>query len=87
MPSLTGLFPYITGAGGALVVLVVAVTLLLAGRVMPRSTHDEIVALKDKQIADLAAARDRERDRADAAVLAAQATKDVLLALHKEAGG
>lgn len=77
--------PYLTGAGGAIAALTLGIYLLISGRLVPRGLHDEIVGQKDRQITDLTIARDKERERADAAVLAAQTTRDVLVALHKEA--
>jgi hypothetical protein len=76
--------PFITGAGGAIATLVFGITLLILGTLVPRTLHDEIVRQKDQQIANLLAANARERDRAEAAVAAAQTTRDLLAALHRE---
>lgn len=81
------LIPYVTGAGGALVVLLMLATLMITGRLIPAATHDDIVAGKDKQISDLTQAVKDERARADAAILAAQTTNAVLGALHREVTG
>jgi hypothetical protein len=77
--------PIITGAGGALVVLAIGLYLFISGKLMPTGMHKEIVSDKEKQIELLSAAYERERARADSAVLAAQTTRDVLQALHATA--
>jgi hypothetical protein len=84
--SLTDLLPLITGAGGGFVALIIGIYLLSTGKYIPEKTHDTIVADKDKQITDLNQAVLRERERAEAAVIAAQTTRDLLQALHREAG-
>jgi hypothetical protein len=82
---LSELLPWVTGAGGALAVLLLVQTLFVADKIMPTSRHKQTVADKDKQIELLAAAVDRERVRGDAGVLAASTTRDILQALHREA--
>lgn len=83
--SFADFFPYVTGAGGALATMLFGLWLFLTGRIIPKTTHDSIVVGKDRQISDLTEAVRTERQRADAAVLAAQTTRDVLQALHREA--
>lgn len=82
--SLSDVFPFVTGAGGALVVLLIAAWMFVRGTIISQPVHDRIVEDKNRQISDLAQALTRERERADAAVLAAQTTKDILQALHRE---
>lgn len=83
--DLAGVLPYITGAGGALVVLALWVTALGTGKQIPEKTHNEIVSGKDAQIRDLTAAVASERQRSDAAVTAAQTTLGIVAAIRKEA--
>lgn len=83
--TLADLIPLVTGAGGALVILVVAAWMFVTGKIIPKPVHDKITDDKDKQIADLIQAVARERQRADAAVIAAEATRDLVQALHSEA--
>lgn len=81
----------ITGAGGALVVLAIGCWLFISGKVVSRSVHRQVIADKDKQIAEKGqeiaewkAAYTVERARSDAAILAVQGTNSVLAALHRE---
>jgi hypothetical protein len=83
----SSILPAITGSGGALVVLAIGCWLLVRGTLSPKSALE----YRDKQIADLRDAlalerqrADTERQRADAAILAAQTTNSVLAALHRE---
>jgi hypothetical protein len=80
-------FPWIEGAGGALVVLAYGVWLFIRRKIVPASVMDAAIAERDKQIAFWQQAHAAERQRADAAVLAAQTTNTVLAALHAKAGG
>lgn len=81
----SSLITILTGAGVAGVFCV----LFVFGLVVPRS----VVTDKDKQIAEWKQAYQAERERADTAVAASQATRDVLAAIqygrqlpHTEAG-
>lgn len=56
----------------------VFVVLFLTGMIVPKSVIDDLRAERDK----LSQAVNSERDRADAAVAAAQATRDVFSALQ-----
>ena len=87
------ILPAITGAGGALIVLACWVSILLSGKQVSKAVMDAAIALlksavdeRDKQITFWQQAHAAERARADAAVLAAQTTNNVLTALHREAG-
>ena len=73
MPDST-LVSILTGAGVAGVFCV----LFIIGLVVPRS----VVTDKDTQIAELKKALEAERDRANTAVVAAAATRDVMTALQ-----
>lgn len=82
----------VSGGAGAITVLVAVLIMIIAenGRLMTRVSHDEVVtglrttiADKDKQIEALTRAVDKERERADAGVLAAQNTRDLLQGLRK----
>jgi hypothetical protein len=88
--SLTSLF---TGGISALGVLGIFVALILGGRLITRGAHDEIVnglqstiADKNRQVELLTQAVQRERERGDAGVLAAQVTKDLVQGLRRAAG-
>jgi hypothetical protein len=70
----------IEGAGGAVVALAIGCWLFLTGRLVSGRMHRE-------RIDELKAAVAAERTRADAAVLAATTTNQVLSALHREASG
>jgi hypothetical protein len=90
--DLKDLVPLITGGAGALVVFSFFTLLLVGGRLIPKSSHDEviegrdqIIADKDRQIAMLNRAVDAERSRSEASTVAATAAKDVLQALRQEA--
>lgn len=48
--DITHLLPYITGAGGALVVLVLAVYLILTGKVVTGREHDRLLRDYDKLV-------------------------------------
>jgi hypothetical protein len=83
--------PFVTGAGGALAVLVFGILLFVGGKILTEKFHnqcmvdkDKVIADKDKQIDLLTRALDRERDRNEAGVLAAQTATTVLRALHQE---
>lgn len=82
--TLQDILPLITGGAGGFAALIIGMWLLGTGRFIPREVHRQIVGDKDKQISDLSQAVSRERQRADAGVLAAQAARDVLQALHSE---
>ena len=77
----------VTGTGGALAVLLVVWWTFLTGRAIPGVSHREVVADKDRQISALTQALAAERTRADAGVLAAMTTNQVLSALHREVTG
>lgn len=70
----TSLISLLTGAGVAGVFCV----LFVIGLVVPRSVVDD----KNREIAELKNAVAEERDRADTAVAAANATRDVLAAIQ-----
>ena len=74
------ILPYITGTGGALIVLLAGCWLFVSGKIYPAKVLED----KDRQIADLRQAIANERLRAETAVLAAQTTNAVLTALHQE---
>ena len=92
--SISGL---ISGGIGAVTVLGIFLTLILAGRLVTKDSHDEALVLKDaviavkditiadkdKQIEVLTQAVGRERERADAGVLAANVAKDMMQGLRK----
>lgn len=80
----TGFLPYVTGASGALFVLLVWVWFLVSGKLISQEVHDKVVSDKDQQIHDLTLAVEREREASRAAILAAQTSRDVLQALHQE---
>jgi hypothetical protein len=87
----TDILPFVTGAGGALFVLIFGLYLFVSGKILPESVHDKamddkdvIITDKNKQIDLLTRALDRERDRNEAGVLAAQTATTVLRALHQE---
>lgn len=73
MPDST-LVSILTGAGVAGVFCV----LFIVGLIYPRS----VLTDKDTQIAELKKALEAERDRANTAVVAASATRDVMTALQ-----
>lgn len=70
----------ITGTGGALVVLAIGCALFISGKIVSGRMYNERAAELRQALAD-------ERSRADAAVLAAQVTNQVLAALHREVTG
>ena len=79
------ILPYITGAGGALVVLAYGVWLFISDKIMTRTAHERVLADKDRQISDLTSALRDERTRADTATLLAQTQAPFIAALHGEA--
>jgi hypothetical protein len=85
--SLTSL---VTGGIGAIAVLGIFLTLIVTGRLIIKDSHDEvcegykaIIEDKDKQITDLTAALNRQQERADAGVLAARVTTDLVQSIRK----
>lgn len=68
------LLPYIVNGGVALVVM----GLMVTKHIVPGWTYDE----RTEELRELRAALAHERERSDAAVAAAAATKDVLLSLR-----
>jgi len=85
--SLTSL---ITGGVGALGVLAIVFSLIVAGKLWTDNAHqavvagkDAIIADKDKQIADLIAAAQRHEERAEAGVLAAKVSAEVMEGFRK----
>lgn len=70
----SGLISILTGAGVAGVFCV----LFIVGLIYPKP----VVADKDRVIAELKEALEAERDRANAAVAAASATRDILAAIQ-----
>lgn len=95
--SLQDVFPFVTGAGGAIFALMFGYVLLLAGRLVTGHSHAEVVAGKDqiiaykdaliadkeRQIAALTIANAHERERGDAGILAAQVTREVVEGIRK----
>lgn len=84
--------PYVTGAGGAIAVLLFGYALVLMGHFVPGNMHREVVvaykerlAEKDQRIAALEAASVADRNRADIAVEAARSSRDLLLGLQQAA--
>lgn len=73
MPD-SALINILTGAGVAGVFCV----LFICGLIYPRA----VVADKDREIAELRTALEAERNRANASVAAASATKDILAAIQ-----
>ena len=73
MPD-SALINILTGAGVAGVFCL----LFILGLIFPKS----VVADKDRQIAELKDALEAQRDRSDAAVAAASATRDVMAAIQ-----
>lgn len=92
--SLTGL---LEGGVGAIAVLGIFLTLIMAGRLLTSGNHDEVIdgykqiiadkdkqlADKDKQISDLTTAYNRQSERADAGIMAAKVAADVVQGLRK----
>jgi hypothetical protein len=83
--------PFITGGAGALVVLLLWVGSFITTRSITWKVHqaamtakDEVIADKNKQIDLMSRALDKERDRNEVGVLAAQTSVNVLRALHQE---
>jgi hypothetical protein len=90
--SIDSLASLITGGIGAIAVLGIFLSLIVAGKLLTRDAHNEIIqglrdtiADKDRQIEVLAQAVQRERERGDAGVLAAQITRDVMQGIRKAA--
>jgi hypothetical protein len=90
--SLVDIFPYLTGAGGAVIVLVLGYYLIFSGHLVVGRSHreeiaskDAVIADKDRQIDILIRANDHERSRGEAAVEAARASRDLLLGLQSMA--
>lgn len=73
---MTELVPYLANFGAIGVVLI----LILAGLLVPKPMYAD----KKEEVAELKKALDAERARADAAVAAAAATRDLLLSLRGE---
>lgn len=73
---MTDLVPYLANYGAVGVVLI----LILAGLLVPRPMYAD----KKEEASELKRALEAERARADAAVTAAAATRDLLLALRGE---
>ncbi|HEV2258591.1 MAG TPA: hypothetical protein VGS06_36180 [Streptosporangiaceae bacterium] len=73
MPDST-LVTILTGAGACGVFCI----LFIIGAIFPRA----VVTDKDRQIAELKEALEAQRDRSDAAVAAASATRDVMAAIQ-----
>lgn len=70
----------VTGSSGAIVLLLGLFWMFTTGRIVPRWVLDD----RDRQIADWKKAHEAERQRADSAITALQATNQVLAALHRE---
>jgi hypothetical protein len=90
--SLVDIFPYLTGAGGAVIVLVLGYYLIFAGHLVVGRSHreeisakDAVITDKDRQIELLTRANDHERSRGEAAVEAARASRDLLVGLQAQA--
>ncbi len=87
--SLGDIFPFITGAGGALFVMLLGWSLFLGGKILTKNHHDEVVSGKnavivdkDKQISDLIRANDHERARGDTAIEAARTSRELIAGLQ-----
>ncbi len=74
---MSALIPYLANFGAVGVVLI----LILLGLLVPKPMYQD----KKEEVAELKKALDAERSRADAAVAAASATRDLLLSLRGEA--
>jgi hypothetical protein len=93
------IFPYVTGAGGALFVLLLGMFLFITDIIMSTKTSrrevaakeeviaakDAVILDKDKQIDYYQRALELERNRNEVSDLAARTATSVLQALHKEA--
>ena len=75
--ELSALVPLLVNGGVAGVVLAIFVYLVVAGHIVPGRVYDE----KKEECEELKAALQSERARGDAAVAAAAATRDLLLAI------
>lgn len=75
--------PWLTGSGGCIIALTLGIWLFVTGKIIPKGTHDAIVRDKDQQIQTLVASLGIERQRSDAATLAAKSATDVLSALER----
>jgi hypothetical protein len=87
------IFPYLTGAGGALFLLIFGMVLIIQGKLLTEGSHNQIVAGKDamiadkdKQITNLTSALEMERRNSDVSVAAAQSQISLLRALREEVG-
>jgi hypothetical protein len=87
---LSSLVPLLTGGGGAVAALLLGYALLLSGHLTTGRAHREVmrgldmlVRDKDHQIDTLTMALARERERGDAAILAAQVTREVVAGIRK----
>lgn len=74
----SGLVAVLTGSGGACAVLGAIVICILTGLLYPKSV---VTDLKE-ELAETKAALETERDRANTAVAASSATRDVMAALQ-----
>lgn len=75
--ELSAIVPLLVNGGIAGVVLAIFVYLVVAGHIVPGHVYDE----KKEECEELKAALQSERARGDAAVAAASATRDLLLAI------
>jgi len=83
--SPAGILAAVSGTSGALAILLLGLWLFITGKIVPGTTMDAAVAERDRQIALWQQAHAAERARADAAVLAAQTSNQILAALHQQA--
>jgi hypothetical protein len=74
----SGLVAVLTGSGGAAAALGAVLVCFLSGLIFPK----QVVADLKAENSELKQALESQRDRADAAVAAAQASKDVMSALQ-----
>lgn len=75
--ELSGLVPLLVNAGVAGVLLAVFIYMVVAGHLVPGHIYQDVLEEKEELKAALAS----ERARGDAAVAAASATRDLLLAI------
>lgn len=84
------ILPWITGPAGAIVVLAFFHWQIMRGKLHTDSemkTKDAVIESQGKEIAEWRSAWQLERQRGDAAVLAAQTAQQVVGAFRREVGG
>lgn len=84
------ILPWITGPAGAIAVLAFFHWQIMRGKLHTDSemkTKDDVIENQSKEIAEWRTAWQLERQRGDAAVLAAQTAQQVVGAFRREVGG